>query len=281
MLSPTASTNPSPSVITPGLRLPRRQPLYSWQFTRSRPTSSQMTTNNSLLSSKTPSTKLKQSRWARPGTLTRTELQGYPSRPFRWLSPLSQTTFPSFSQPSSSSQSGSRLRKRRKLTATPNASTATVSDTPMPDAPRNTQLVPIAHYIILAQHTNARTPPAPRAATPTRSLAAAPPPLPTARIAVTTTMPSPENAGLDQSPLLNQWPPQLPTKSYPTSPPIVRKLGMWATMATQHPLLQKPPQPKLSTFPPPDPPSKLETPPLPPMGPSQHPLPGPSTSDSL
>jgi len=111
MLSPTASTNPSRSVITPGLRLPRRQPLYSWQFTRSRPTFSQPTMNNSSPCSKTPSTTPKQSRSVRPGTLTKTELLGYPSRPLRWLSPLTQTTFPSSSQPSSCSQSGSRSKK--------------------------------------------------------------------------------------------------------------------------------------------------------------------------
>ena len=35
----------------PGLRLPRRQPLYSWQSTRSQPTSSQTTTNNCSTSS--------------------------------------------------------------------------------------------------------------------------------------------------------------------------------------------------------------------------------------
>jgi len=211
---------------------------------------------------------------ARPGTLTKTELVGYPSRPLQWLSPLTPTTFPSSSPPSSSSQNGSKSRKRPKLTATPNASTATVSDTPIPNAPRNTQLVPIAHFTILAQRTDAKTPPAPRAATPKPFQAAALPPLPTARTAATTTTHSPGNARLDQSPHLNPRPPDLLTKNYPTPPPTVRKPWMWATMAAQHPLLPIPRQPFPSTCPPPDPTSNLETPPPPPAGPSQHPLAG-------
>jgi len=186
--------------------------------------------------------------------------------PLRLLSPFTQTTFPSFSPPSSYSQSRSKSKKRRRLTATPNASTATVLDTLTPDAPRNSEPVPIAHFIILAQHTDARTPRAPRAVTPKRSPAAATPPLPTARIAVTTTMPSPDSATLDQSPLLSRRHPQHLTRSNPTPLPIVRKPWMWATIETQHPLLPKPPQPNQSAFPPPDPPRKLEMRPPPPSG---------------
>jgi len=258
MPSPAASTNPSPSVTAPGLRLPRSQPLYSLQFTQSKPTFSQMTTNTSLPSLKIASTTPRRSRLARPGTLTRTELLGLRSRPLRWLSPSTPSTFPSSSPPSASSQSGSKSRKRRKITATPNALTATVSDTPTPDAPRNTQLVPIAHYTILAQRTIARTPP----------------PLPTARTAARTTTPSLENAELDLSPHLNPRPPDLPRRNYRTPPPIVRKPWMWPTMAAEHPLLPMTLQPVPSTFPPRDPSSNPETPPPPPADPSQHPLAG-------
>jgi len=211
---------------------------------------------------------------ARPGTLTRTELLGYPSRPLRWLSALTPKTFSSSSPPSSFSQNGSRSRKRPRLTDTPSASTVTASDTPMPDAPRNTQLAPIAHFIILAQLTAARTPPAPKAATPNPFLAAALPPLLIARIAAKTTIPSPESAGLDQSSLLNPRPPHLPTKIYPTPPQIARKPWIWATMAAQHPVLLKLLQPNPSPFPPLDPSNFLVMPPLPPAGPSQHPLAG-------
>jgi len=231
-------------------------------------------TSTSLPSSRTASTTPRRSRLARPGTLTRTELLGYPSRPLRWLSPLTPTTIPSSSPPSSSSQSGSWSRKRLRLTDTPNASTVTALHTPMLDAPRNTQLAPIAHFIILSQLTAARTPPAPKGATPNLFPAAVPPPLPTAGIAVTTTMPSQENAGLDQSPLLNLRPPHLPTKNYPTPPLIASKPWMWATMVTQHPPLPNPLQPNPSTFPPLDRSSNLVTPPPPPAGASQHPLAG-------
>jgi len=115
---------------------------------------------------------------ARPGTLTRTKLLGYPSRPLRWFSPLTPMRFPSLPQPSSSSRGVSKSRGQQRLTATPNALTATDSDTPMPDAPRNTPPAPTALFIILVPPTDARTPPAPRAATPRPSLAAALPPPP-------------------------------------------------------------------------------------------------------
>jgi len=211
---------------------------------------------------------------ARPGILTRTEPLGSPSRPLRWLSPLTPTTFPSSSRHSSSSQGGSKSRKRRKLTATLNASTAIASDTPSPDAPRNIQLAPIAHFTILAQRTTVRTPPAPRAATPRPFQAGPPHPRPTARTAAMTTTPPPGSAKLDQAPHLNPRPPNLPTRNYPTPPPIVRKPWMWETMAAQHPLHRVPLQPFPSPFPPPDPSSNFEKPRLPPAGPSQHPLAG-------
>jgi len=152
--------------------------------------------------------------------------------------------FPSSSQACSSSQSDSRSRKRRKLTTTPNALTAIDSDTPLPDAPRSTPPAPTVLFIILARLTDAKTPHAPRAATPRPSSAAAPPHPLSGQTAVTTTMPSPGNARLDQSPVLNLRPPHLPTKNYPTPPPTLRRPWMWATMATQHPLLPNPLQPR-------------------------------------
>jgi len=181
--------------------------VYCWQFTQSRQTSSLTTKNNCSFSSRTPSSTRRQSQLVRPGTLTWAELLGSPSRPLRWLSHSTPTTFQSSSQPSSSSQLGSKSRNGRKLTATRNELTAIDSDRPLPDPPGNTQLAPIAQFIILTQLTAARTPPAQKAATPKPSPAAAPPPPPTAPTAVTTTMPSPENPGLDQSRLLIPRPP--------------------------------------------------------------------------
>ena len=83
---------------------------------------------------------------------------------------------------------------------------------------------------------------------------------PTACTAVTTTIPSPGNAGLDQSPLLDPRAHHLLTKNYPTPPPTVSKPWMWVMIAAQHPLLPKPLQPRPSTFPPPDPSKNLGTP---------------------
>jgi len=133
------------------------------------------------------------------------------------------------------------------------------SDTPLPDAPRNTPPAHTVRFIILDRLTDAKTPSAPRAATPRPSPAAAPPPLPTLPTLVTTTMPSPGNAGLAQSRLLSPRPPHLPTKHYLMPPLTMTKPWMWATMASQHPLLPQPPQPRPLTFPSPDPSNKPET----------------------
>jgi len=143
----------------------------------------------------------------RPGILTRTGLVGVPSRPLCWLSRSTLTTFESSSQPSSSSQSGSRSKKRCKLTATPNAPTATDLDTPLPNVPRNTLPATIVHFIILARPKDAKTRPAPRVVTSRRSPATAPHPPPTALTVVTSTMPSLGSAGLDPSHCLSPRPP--------------------------------------------------------------------------
>ena len=110
------------------------------------------------LSSRTSSTTQRRARLARPGTLTRTEQLGFPSRPLRWLSPLTPTTFPSSPQPSSASRGLSKSRRLGKRTATPSAPTVTDSDTPMPDAPRSTPPAPFVRFIILAQPRDVRTP---------------------------------------------------------------------------------------------------------------------------
>jgi len=126
-----------------------------------------------------------------------------------------------------------------------------------------------------------QTPPAPRAATPRPSPAAALPPYPTAQTVVTTTIPSPGNAGLDQSHFHNPRPPHLPMQNYLTPPPTVRKPWMWAIMATQHPQPPKPLQPQPSTIPPPDPANKPETSPPPPAFPVSTNWQGPAASNSF
>jgi len=129
-------------------------------------------------SSGNPSPMTKRSRLALPGTLTRTEVLAHHNRPIRWFSQLTPITYPSFSQPSSSFQSASRSRKRHRLTTTPNAPTAIDLDVPLPDAPRNTPSAPTLGFMILVWLTDARTPPAPKAATPKTSVTAVvlPPP---------------------------------------------------------------------------------------------------------
>jgi len=189
-----------------------------------------------------------------------------------WLSPLTPTTFPSSLPRSSSSRGVSKSRRLCRPTATLNPPTATDSDTPMPDAPRNTPPAPTVRFTTIVRPIGARTPHAPKAATLRPFPAAAPPPHPTAPILATTTMPSPEHAGLDQSRLLNLKLQHPPMRNYPTPPPIVRKPWMWATMAAQHPLLPKPLQPRPLTFPPPDLSASQRTLAPPPAGPSQHPL---------
>ena len=275
MLSPAASTSPSPQGPIPGLRLPSRRPLYSWQFTQYLVPSSQTTTTNCIPSSSGPLRTRKRPRSSRPGTLTRTEILDYPRKRLRWLSPSTPTTWTNSSQASSSSQSAARSRRSSRPIDTPSAPTATDSDTPLPDVPRNTPRAPFVHFIILVQRTNARTPPAPREDTRSRSLGAAQPPRPTAPTAAATTMPSPENAGLDQSPLLDQKLHHSPLLD-PQAPSKVKTPWMWRTMATKHPLLQRPLQPPamLLTSPPPASPPAAQW--HPPVANRLHPQAGPS-----
>jgi len=94
---------------------------------------------------------------------------------------------------------------------------------------------------------------------------------PTAQTVVMTTMPSPENAGLDQSRLLSPRPQHLPMMNCRMPLLTVKKSWMWAKMATWHPLLPKPLQPRASTSPPPNPSTPPEKRPPPQAGASQHP----------
>ena len=103
---------------------------------------------------------------------------------------------------------------------------------------------PSVRFTILVRHKDAKTPPAPREATPGPSQAAAQPPPPTAPTVVATMMPSQENAGLGLPHLQDRRPPpQAPKSPFPT----VNKTWKWKTMAVKHPPLPKPRQPRLST----------------------------------
>src|ERR1700712_2066026 len=121
MLSPAASTSPTPPGLTPGWRSPRRQPLYSWQYTPSPQIFSETRTHNSSPSSSSPSTTRKRSRSARPGTLTSTAILGYPRTRLRSSSPLPQDTLPHSNPPFSSSPVASRSKRQCRQTDTPSA----------------------------------------------------------------------------------------------------------------------------------------------------------------
>ena len=242
--SPGASTSHIPRDLPPGYHSPWRQPLYSWQYTPSLLTSSPTTTTNCFPSSSHPSSTRKRSRSVRPVTLTRTELLEYPSKRLRWLSPSTPTTYKNSSHRSSSSRKGSRSKRASTPNGTPNATTATASATPPNDASRPTPRAPSVRFIILVRHTDAKTPPAPREATPGPSQAAAQPPPPTAPIVVATMMPSQGNAGL----CLPHFQDQRPCPQALTSPSLtVKKTWRWKTMAVKHPLLPNPLQSRLST----------------------------------
>ena len=72
---------------TPGLLLSLPPPPYNWQYMPSRSVSSpKMKRNSSHIDGRQSST-TKGPRLAQPGTLTRAEILGAPSRPLQWLSP--------------------------------------------------------------------------------------------------------------------------------------------------------------------------------------------------
>ena len=207
MPAPDTSTSHIAQDLPPGYHSPWRQPLYSWQYTPSRLTSSPTTTTNCFPFSSHQSSTRKRSRSVRPGTLTRTELLEYPNQRLQWLSPSTPTTFKNSSPPSSASRNGSRLRKPSTPTGTPSATTATASATHPNAVSSPPPRTPFVRFTILVQPTDAKTPPAQRGATPGLSQAAAPPLPPTARTVAATTMPSRRNAGLDLPHLQDRRPP--------------------------------------------------------------------------
>ena len=188
---------------------------------------------------------------------------------------MTPTTWENSSQASSSSRSAARSRESSRPIATPNAPTAIDMDTHLPDAPRNTARAHIAHFIILVRPIAAKTAPAPREDMRNPSPTAAPPPPPIAPTAAATTMPSPRNAGLDQSPLLDQRPHHSPLLD-PQAPSRVRTPWTWRRIATKNPLLPRPLQPPVMQWTSPRPDCPPAAPRPPPMGNRLHPQAGPS-----
>jgi len=114
-----------------------------------------------------------------------------------------------------------------------------------------------------------------------RFQAAAPPPLPIARTAATIMMPSPESARLGQSPHLNPRPPHLPTKNYPTPPPIVRKPGCGRQWPSSTHYSRCPFSPPYRPFHPEAHPANPRRPRPPQRVPASTHWPGPAASNSL
>ena len=97
----------------------------------------------------------------------------------------------------------------------------------------------------------------------------------TALTPAATTIPSPDNAGLNQSPLLDQRLHHSPLLG-PRAPSRVKTPRTWRTMATRHPLLPRPLQPPTMQWTSPPPVSPPAVPRHLPMENRLHPQAGPS-----
>jgi len=172
----------------------------------------------------------KRPRFSQPGTLTRAEILGQPSRPLRWLSPSTPRTFRPLPHGSSSSRRNARLSLPSPPLEPPSVRTAGDTDTPINDAPPPTPLAPFVRFTILVRLTNVRIPPAPGAGTISQSLPVVRPRPPIAATAATTTLPHLENVRLD----LPRMSPPEPALRPP--PQQVKTPWNWRSMAAQHPL---------------------------------------------
>ena len=155
-----------------------------------------MKRNSSHISGKQSST-TKRPRFSQPGTLTLTEILGQPSRPLRWFSPSTPTTYRPSLQGSSSSLRNERSNLPFPLPEPPSARTAGDTDTPINDAPPRTRRAPLVPFTILARLRDARIQPAPGAGTITQSHPVVRPRPPIAVTAVVTTLPRSGNVRLD------------------------------------------------------------------------------------
>jgi len=190
-----------------------------------------MKRNSSHISGKRSST-TKRPGLSQPGTLTRTEILEAPSRPPRWLSPSTLSTYRPSLLGSSSSRRNARLNLPSQPAEPPSVETVGDTDTPIKDVPPPTRRAPYVRFTILACLTAVRIPPAPVAETISQSHPVAQPCPPIAATAVTTTLPHSRNVRLDLAQLA---PPDLPHQ-----PRLVNTLWIWWSMATRHPLLPRP-----------------------------------------
>jgi len=127
-----------------------------------------MKRNSSNISGR-QSSMTKQPRFSQPGTLTRTEILGAPSRPLRWLLPSTPRTLRPLLQPSSSSPRNPRLNWPSRQADLPSVESVGYVDTPISDAPRPTRRAPFVRFTILAWLIDVRIQPAPGAGTISQS----------------------------------------------------------------------------------------------------------------
>jgi len=192
-----------------------------------------MKRNSSHISGKQSST-TKRPRFSQPGTLTLAEILGRPSRPLRWLSPSTPTTFRPSLQGSLSSPRNARSNLPSPPPSLPSVRIAGDTDTPINDAPPPTPRAPFVRFIILARLTDARIQPAPGAGTISQSHPVVRPRPPIAVTAVVTTLPHSGSVRLDLPRLSQPEPTRLP----PGQP--VKTPWIWRSMAARHPLLPRP-----------------------------------------
>jgi len=147
---------PGPSSSSP----PR---LYSWRYTPFLSASSPKMKRNSSHISGRQSSSTKRPRFSQPGTLTRAEILGAPSRPLRWLSSSTPCTLRPLLQPSLSSPRNARSNFPCQQAAPLRVETVGDRDTPIRDAPPPTRRAPFLPFIILPPLTNVRIQPAPGA----------------------------------------------------------------------------------------------------------------------
>ena len=169
-----------------------------------------------------------------PGTLTLADILGRPSRPLRWLSPSTPTTYRPLLQGSSSSRRNERSNLPSPPPEPPSARTAGDTDTPINDAPPPTPCAPFVRFTILARLTDAKIQPAPGAGTISQSHPVVRPRPPIAVTAVVTTLPHLENVRLDLSRL------SPPDPTLQPQPRSVKTPWIWRSMGARHPLLPRP-----------------------------------------
>ena len=189
-----------------------------------------MKRNSSHISGRQSST-TKRPRFSQPGTLTRAEILGAPSRPLRWLSPLTPSTLRHSIQASSSSHRNARSNLPFQQAPPPSAETAGDTDTLLSGAPPLIRRAPFVCFIILARLTDVRIQPAPGVGTISQSHPLVRPRPPIAATAVMTTLPPSKSVRLDLD-LLS--PPDLPPLN-----PRVKTPWTWPSMATKHRLLPR------------------------------------------